>query len=182
MVYCVMQPMPNALYDLPEIEYLDGRPHAKVSPRLDHSVVQGALIRIIGLKGEGRGLVLPELRVDPGTRGALKTEFVPDVSFISYERLSQLSGEARQEPPFSPDIAIEVRSPSDNLRYLARKIARYLETGAPLVLDVDPATRSISAHASDGVRTFSTGERFAHNAVPWLEFDVDCIFVHLDIK
>jgi Uma2 family endonuclease len=106
--------------------------------------------------------------------------FVPDVAFVSRERLKTLRGVDLEEPPFSPDIAVEVRSPDDNLSYLADKIARYLATGSILVLDVDPKTRTIHAHASSGIRTFSAEDRFAHDAVHWLQFDVSEIFAELD--
>ncbi len=179
MVECVMQAMQTALYgDRPEIEYLDGVAHPKVSPKYSHALVQSAMIRILSECGAGRGHVLPELRV--GLRAAKKTEFVPDVSFISKERRATLTGEEREKPPFAPEIAVEVRSPSDDLAYLARKIERYLATGSVLVLDVDPKTRTIRAHSHDGMREFREGERFVSAAVPWFEFNVSAVFEELD--
>jgi len=175
-----MQPMPTILRDLPEIEYLDGRAHRKVSPRLTHALVQSALLRVMADAAASRGVVVAELRVGLGAADRSKTEFVPDVSFISHERLSRLSGEIREKPPFSPDVAVEVRSPTDDLRYLARKIARYLATGSVLVLDVDPPARRIVAHAAGGVRIFGPGETFAHPAAPWLCFSIDSSFSDLD--
>lgn len=175
-----MQPMETPLIDAPEIEYLDGQPYPKVSPRLTHALVQAALIRLLGALTEKRGVLVPELRVDPGAGAVNATEFVPDVSFISYERLASLNTERREKPPFSPDIAIEVRSPSDDLRYLQRKIARYLSTGSLLVLDVDPALRCIAAHTQAARRTFTSSERFAHDAFPWLTFEVAAVFSSLD--
>lgn len=172
--------MPTPLYDLPEIEYLDGHPYPKVSPKFTHALVQGALLRVLGQLAEGRGVVVPELRLDPGAIDGSNTEFVPDVAYLSYERLRALSGEAREKPPFSPDIAAEVRSPSDSLGYLAQKVARYLATGSILVLDIDPAKRRITAHALDDVRTFESGEMFAHPAAPWLTFEVNALFVEID--
>jgi len=66
------------------------------------------------------------------------------------------------------------------LRYLAKKIARYLATGSALVLDVDPKTRRIVAHAADGIREYARGEHFDHPTLPWLRFEVDTIFADLD--
>lgn len=86
----------------------------------------------------------------------------------------------REEPPFSPDIAVEVWSPTNDRHYLDQKIARYLATGAVLVLDVDPYARTIVAHDSSAVRTYIIGETFAHPAVPWLRFDVAEAFADLD--
>jgi hypothetical protein len=33
---------------------------------------------------------------------------------------------------------------------------------------------------ANGVREYTTGERFEHPALPWLQFDVDAIFADLD--
>ncbi len=176
-----MESSATVLGDRPEIEYLDGRPYPKVSPKLSHGLVQGALGRIISSCAGERGFVVPEVRFDPGAIvGAKKTEFVPDVAFLSRERREQLTGKGREKPPLSPELAVEVRSPSDDRRYLAKKIARYLATGSVLALDVDPKTRRIIAHAVDGVREYGTGDRFEHPALPWLQFDVDVIFADLD--
>jgi hypothetical protein len=77
----------------PEFEYLDGRPHAKVSPRRTHSIVQRELLHV----------------------------------------LRECAG-------------------------------------------VDPAARTIVAHSSAGVQTYSSGDRFEHPAVEWLQFVVDAVF------
>ncbi len=112
-------------------------------------------------------------------RATKKTEFIPDVSFISRERHSPLKGDDREKPPFAPEIAVEVRSPSDDLTYLQRKIERCLANGSVLVLDIDPKTRAIHAYTRDGMREFREGERFTTTAVPWLEFDVSETFAQL---
>ena len=164
--------MPTTLYDLPEIEYLDGRAHPKVSPRLTHGCVQlavaGAMMRAAG----SRGVVATEVRFNAGAVDGSKTELIPDVAYISAGRLDALSDADREKPPFSPDIAVEVRSPSDDLHYLQRKIARYLATGSVLVLDVDPVQQCIYARAADGMVRFGNDDTFTHRAVPWLQFDV----------
>lgn len=173
-----MQVMSAPLCDLPEIEYLDGALHPKVSPKVTHSLVHGAVIRLLQDAGRGRGYVLPELRVDPGRTNPKRTEFVPDVAFISKDRLNALRGTEREKPPFSPEIAVEVRSPSDDLRYLAREIERYLATGSVLVLDIDPAKRTIAAHSAAGVRVFTEGQRLAIGG-SWLRFYVRRSFATL---
>ncbi len=173
--------MATTMRDRPEIEYLDGRPYPKVSPKLSHGLVQVALTRVISACAGDRGFVVSEVRFDPGAvEGTKKTEFVPDVAFLSRERRQGLSGKGREKPPLSPELAVEVRSPSDDRRYLAKKIARYLATGSMLALDVDPKTRRIIAHAADGIREYTAGERFEHPALPWLQFEVDAIFEDLD--
>lgn len=170
----------DTLIDLPEIEYLDGVAYPKMSPKYDHGLVQGALIEVLRRVGRGYGTVIPELRCRIGSVDGTHTEFLPDVSFISVEQKAALSQADLQEPPFAPHVAVEVRSPSDRRGYRDGKIARYLATGSALVLDVDPTERAIHAHTRNGMRTYAEGERFAHDAVGWLSFDVAYIFADLD--
>lgn len=172
--------MRTILYDPPEIEYLDGHPHPKVSPKTAHSFVQAALVGILRQCGRGRGFAGTEWRFEPGQIDRTPTELVPDVAFVSKERLFAVPQERVQKPPFSPDIAVEVRSPKDDLPYLREKIERYLATGAVLVLDVDPSTRTIIAHAHDGIREYAGAAQFRHDAVPWLVFELDEVFADLD--
>jgi Uma2 family endonuclease len=172
--------MRTIFYDSPEIEYLDGHPYPKVSPKTPHTMAQSALGRILHRCGRGRGYSGPEWRFNPGAIDHTPTELVPDVSFVSKERFASVPKGQREKLPFSPDIAIEIRSPKDDLRYRRKKVALYLKTGSVLVLDVDPATRSISAYSSTGERTYVEGEHFEHEAVHWLQFKVDEVFSELD--
>jgi len=171
----------ETLIDLPEVEYLDGRPYPKASPKLTHSLVQGALVGILRRCAGKRGRVGPELDVYPHRTGERLTKFVPDVAYVSMERLRALSPADREEPPFSPDIAVEVWSPTNDRSHLDLKIARYLATGSALVLDVDPYARTIVAHDASAIRVYTAGARFEHPAMPWLRFDVAEAFADLEI-
>lgn len=53
--------------------------------------------------------------------------YIPDVGFISYERLPEMEDSAYISIP--PDLAIEVVSPTDSQRLLTVKIANYLSAG-----------------------------------------------------
>ncbi len=171
----------KSFYQEPEIEYLDGEAYAKVSPKPRHGSVQAALIRVISACAGTRGLVLPETRFFPGPIDVTKlTTLIPDVAFVSRERFTAIPPQQREDPPIAPDIAVEVRSPSVKAGFLARKIECYLSTGAILVLDVDPQTRTIVAYAQGEKRRYERGSRFDHPAVPWLQFDGDSLFADLD--
>jgi len=173
--------MASTLSDKPEIELLDGRAYPKVNPKAKHAGVQGALWRVIEDLAGDSGFVGLEWRFKIGRADDTNTTFVPDVAYVSFERLRAIPEKQREEPPFAPDIAVEVRSPSDNLAFLRRKIERYLQTGSVLVLVADPDKRTIVAHSSDKVRIYAVGDRFEHSAVPWLVFDVAVIFAKLDL-
>jgi Uma2 family endonuclease len=173
--------MASILSDKPEIELLDGRAYPKVSPKARHAGVQAALGRVIEDLSGDNGFVGPEWRFKIGRADDTNTTFVPDIAYVSLERLRSVSEKERDEPPFAPDIAVEVRSPSDNLAFLRHKIERYLQTGSVLVLVADPDKRTIVAHDSDGARNYAVDDRFEHPAVPWLAFDVAVIFAKLDL-
>lgn len=164
----------------PEIEYLDGRPFPKVSPRRTHALVRLAAADVLRRCSQRAGQVGPEWRFNVGAGQGSKTELVPDVSYVSRDRLRALAPQEREEPPFAPDVAVEIRSPSFRARLLHGKIVKYLAAGALLVLDVDPATRRVVAHARDGVRYFSQSDSFEHPAVPWLRFAIGELFAELD--
>lgn len=161
-------------------ETLDGVRFAKVSPKRTHALVQLSVAAAFRRLAGPTGSVGVEWEFRVGDVDGTDSILQPDVSFASYERLRALPEDEREIPPFAPDIAVEIRSPSSRPGLRGRKTARYLATGAVLVLDVDPATRVIVAHARDGVRSYADGERFEHLAAPWLVFDVGEAFADLD--
>jgi len=65
----------------------------------------------------------------------------PDVAFVSAERAARIGDEAGFFPG-SPDLAIEVLSPSDRWGDVHSKVADYLAAGARLVWVVDPERRT----------------------------------------
>lgn len=162
------------------IEYLDGEAHPKVSPRVRHGTIQAQMVRVLGDLKPGPGIIATEGDAAIGKADGTKTKLIPDVSFFFPDRFAGLSYDDQDEPPFSPDIAIEIRSRGDSVAYLLRKIARYLATGARLVLDVDFRTRTIDAYTAAGHTHFTQGERFTNEPFPWLSFDVRELFAVLD--
>jgi Uma2 family endonuclease len=168
------------LSEQPAIEFLDGRPHRKVSSKRTHGIVQFAMARLLYAAAQGSGEVVTEWHVYPGRDDGEHTVLVPDVAFVSRGRMRELSSQDREEPPFSPDVVVEVWSPNNDRAYLNAKIAKYLRTGAILVLDVDPYARTIAAHDLHRVHRYGTGDVFEHDAAPWLRFGVAGAFSDLD--
>jgi Uma2 family endonuclease len=71
---------------------------------------------------------------------------VPDVAFVRAERMPQ--GEARRHfARLAPDLAVEVRSPTDRSREVRAKVAMYHEAGVPLVWLVDPDAQTVTVLA-----------------------------------
>jgi Uma2 family endonuclease len=76
-----------------------------------------------------------------GSRGAVKS---PDASWVSAARIATLTAEEYATFwPLSPDVAIEVRSWSDDFAEIVAKIKFYMRHGSHYAVAVDPTTREV---------------------------------------
>jgi Uma2 family endonuclease len=76
-----------------------------------------------------------------GGRGAVKS---PDAAWVSALRASALSERERAGFwPLSPDVAIEIKSASDDFRDTIAKIDFYIKHGTKYAVAIDPLTREI---------------------------------------
>jgi Uma2 family endonuclease len=160
----------------PYKEIYDGRVHHKVSPQLTHFILHGRIGSLLSAWVQDRGVSGPELRVFLDDR----TSLVPDLAFISYERLASLSPRQREKPPFAPELVVEIRSPGQWMPKIRRKTELYLAHGAVVVLNVDPKKRTILVTTSDQTVKLGAGETFEHPAFPDLRLSVDAVFAPLD--
>ena len=69
----------------------------------------------------------------------------PDVAFVRADRLPPRE-QRRSYSPVVPDLAVEIRSPSNTARELAAKVADYLRAGVRLVWVVDLDTQTVTVH------------------------------------
>ncbi len=76
-------------------------------------------------------------------RGTLRG---PDISFISNPRARSL--DLLHNIPDAPDLAIEVRSPSESRPFMRRKVGQYLAAGAIAVWVIHPEQRSAEIFAA----------------------------------
>lgn len=76
--------------------------------------------------------------------GALRS---PDTAWISLERWHGLSeAEQKKFAPICPDFVIELRSESDSLQTLQKKMAEYLENGTKLGWLIDPQAKVVTIY------------------------------------
>ena len=162
--------------DKPYVELIDGIEVRKVSPVNRHGYLQIEFGVLLKPWARSRGRVGTEIRFWLVSEGDRPTSLVPDVAFVSNARIAALDEASRQRMPFAPDLAVEIRSPHDRARNVARKIELYLEYGSKLVLDIDPKRSTIVAYDAHGVRTFVRSDRFEHPALPGFAFDIDAFF------
>ncbi|MDT5268937.1 MAG: hypothetical protein QOH49_1123 [Acidobacteriota bacterium] len=73
----------------------------------------------------------------------------PDLSWIKKERWEALSDKEQERfSPLCPDFVVELRSPSDSLKRLQKKMEEYVENGAQLGWLLDPSTRRVYVYRS----------------------------------
>lgn len=89
---------------------------------------------------------------DTGFRLSDRTVRSPDVAFVREERVAELhpaEGFARG----APDLAVEIYSPSESFRQIARKVKQYLAAGCQVVLVVNRKVQQIDVFKADRSET-----------------------------
>jgi Uma2 family endonuclease len=123
-------------------ELIEGRAVPKTAPKFSHARVQVALVMLLEEWAKERGWVGTEWAV-PLTRRGRDWVPLPDVTFISFERLPETPPE--ESPcPIPPELAVEIISPDQTFGELAAKAADYLAAGVARVWIVDPRARSLT--------------------------------------
>ncbi len=163
----------------PETEWVRGRPLQKVSPQRTHSRLQGALTIEFTRWAAGRGEVGPEWRFRVAPPGEIRRPLVPDVAYVSNERLRPLSDSDVELPPLAPDVAVEILSPGDRRVDLNDKIAVYLRAGSSLVIVVDPKRRIVELHDRNNVASVDEQGTIEHPALPGFSYAVGELFAVL---
>lgn len=172
--------------DLPEwgAELANGEVIVTPPPASDHSYLARALFRAMDAHvvahtlgevfGDGSGYELP-------IAGRPDTYRIPDVSFIRAGRIPRPRVRHRALA-LAPDLAVEVRSPSDTPRVLGGKLADYFDAGTALVWVVDGDARTVEVHApGTPVRVLGEGDALDGGAVlPGFTLPLARLFAELD--
>ena len=125
---------------------------------IDYELVDGAIVEMTKPGGQHGQLVIRmgrylDIFVDENRLGYVTTEtgyfpgdyrytmLAPDLAFISYENAPDPFPE--KWIPAMPDLAVEVRSPSNTHNELREKARMYLRHGTTVVWIVMPATQSV---------------------------------------
>ena len=143
-----------------------------------HGVVVMALARVLGAHAHAHRL---GALFSPDTGFVLRrgpdTVRCPDVAFVAADRLPP-GGIRGGFPELVPDLAVEVRSPTDRTRASRAKVAEYLDVGVRQVWVVDPSTRTVTVHAPDGAtRRLGEGDALdGGDVVPGFRCGVDELF------
>lgn len=73
---------------------------------------------------------------------------IPDVSFISWDRLPDRRIPAERLPDLTPDLAVEILSEGNTPAEMDRKLHDYFSSGTRLVWYIDPRQRMVRVYTS----------------------------------
>ncbi len=73
---------------------------------------------------------------------------IPDVSFVSWDRIPGRRVPKEPIPKLGPNLAVEVLSQGNTKKEMKRKVAEYFAADAQLVWLVDPDARSVTVYSS----------------------------------
>jgi Uma2 family endonuclease len=147
----------------------------------DESLLAGALIELL------RRYVRPKrLGAVAGEAGTLKLApglvQIPDVSFVSAERLRGGKRPRDPIPYLVPDLAVEVLSLSNTAKEMQRKLVAYFDAGVRLVWFVEPRKRTVEVYTAPKARTVlrETDTLTGGEVLPGLEINLKELFAELD--
>jgi Uma2 family endonuclease len=160
----------------PALEWIRGHAVQKVSPKRRHALLQGELAGRLINWARGRGEVGTEWRFRIAPPGEEIRPLVPDVAYLSYERMGDASDDELEAPLIPPNAAFEVRSPDDRPAHIDHKIEVYLAAGTDAVFIIDPIERTIIAHDESGRRVLQAHDTLTHPALPGFQLPLSELF------
>ena len=102
----------------------------------------------------------------------------PDASWILETRIQQLGTKRRKAFwHLCPDFVIEIKSDSDRLKSLQKKMLEYLEQGAQLGWLINPENKTVEIYrAGGGVEKYANLEQIGGEG-PVVGFELDLTYV-----
>ena len=162
----------------PALEWVNNRILQKVTPQRRHALAQRRFAARLGDWADqgGTGVVGTERHFQVQPPGEISRTLVPDVAFLSYDRMPRAEMEATEIPSVAPDVVVEVRSPKDTQVDIDEKTRVYLAAGTIVVFLVDPEQKSITVVDADGRRTLVETDTIRHRALPGFELQARTLF------
>lgn len=162
----------------PATEWIHGRPLQKMTPRERHARAQlrfaGALLEWADKTTSGRVGTEWDFRIAPP--GEQSRPLVPDVAYVSYERVPFDDEAGAQIPRVAPNVVVEILSPGDLQRDVDEKVRVYLAAGTDVVFIVHPLEKLVEARDPRGTTFFNETEVLRHPALPGFAIDVSRLF------
>jgi len=162
----------------PALEWVRGRVLQKVSPRRKHALAQARFASALDAWAEanGSGTVGTEWEFRLQPPGEIRRPLVPDVAYISFERLPFDESSATDIPPVAPDAVVEVLSPGDHQEDVDDKLRVYLACGVLVIFLADTKSRRVDAYDVEGVTIFQATDPVEHPALPGFSMPASRLF------
>jgi Uma2 family endonuclease len=157
-------------------ELLDGELIEVSSATPKHNRILERLMTFLNSFAEARklGVVLPE--TDLAVRA--NTRLRPDFGFFSAETWRTVDLD-RVPVVQTPDIAVEIISPSETATTINRKIEAYLKWGVQEVWLIDTDIRTLFVHTLAGAQRLSEGAFLTSEFVPGWRLQIADLFENL---
>jgi len=162
----------------PALEWVNDRVLQKVSPKRKHGIAQGRFYTALDewATRMRSGIVCTEWRFRIEPPGEIRRPLVPDVAFLSYQRLPYEIQEITDEPGVAPDAVVEVLSPDDRQADVQEKLRVYLAAGADVIFLVDTEARLVHVRDAAGERTLTEREILTHPSLPGFNLPIHKLF------
>lgn len=125
------------------------------------------------------GIVAGEAGMLKLARGLVR---IPDVSYVSYDRLPGRRAPRQPIPRLAPNLAVEVLNQSNTRREMEEKLVEYFDAGVEVVWLVDLRKRTVEVFtSSNGSALFKGAQTVSGGTVlPGFRFKVRDLFEQLD--
>jgi Uma2 family endonuclease len=157
-------------------ELLDGELIEVSSATPKHNRILGRLFKLLDSFAEARDLGAALLETDLAVR--VNTRLRPDMGFFSAETWRTVDLE-HVPVVQTPDIAVEIISPSESATMIHRKVDAYMKWGVQEVWLVDPEVRAFFVHSVAGVQRLSEGAFLTSSLIPGWQLQVADLFENL---
>ena len=153
-------------------ELIGGEIVPMAQPSYFHDRIKNRINRLLGRYLDANPHLPLDSVVEIGAQVSEYDSFVPDVAVLR-TGVQPLSSRIHRG---SPEIAIEVVSPTDTAKHLERKVDAYLEGGAKSVWIVFPEARSVTVHTPGSVRKLKQDESITDPLLPGFVSPVSAFF------
>jgi Uma2 family endonuclease len=125
--------------DMKRVELVDGELMEKPMPTQEHGQIQGYIFMLLFQFAIPRKLGRVSVETLHTSEGDAHNVRLPDVSFMAGSAPLVTEGSV----PRMPDLAVEVKSPSETLHALLGKAYYYLAHGSKVVWLIEPSKRLV---------------------------------------
>lgn len=108
--------------------------------------------------------------------GEISRTLVPDVAYLSYNRLPRQEMEDTEIPRIAPDAVVEVRSPEDLQQDIDEKTRVYLAAGTEVVFLVDPEKKTVTIEDAHGATVLDEDGTVHHRMLPGFKLPARTLF------